>query len=206
MVFSFLPIPPREWTCVLQHWTGGLNSRSRSVSLELQLTPAPTRHQTPHRCYHLRVLIQGWYPLLSAGACSGKWTKLLGARDPHIWGVDVTLGTEADNQSADGSHGSLEYLPFGYVPSAWTARLLGILLPCHELEAVAELQLLSETSKQLKQFVALSPYPSKSCPFKMFYPSSRLCISKFNQREPFTCVWVYMYIYSQAIPNISIHV
>ena len=202
MEFSFPPIPPREWTCVLQHRTDS-NPWSRSASLELQLHPP-----TPHKCYHPRVLIQCWPPLLSAGACSGKLTKLMSARDPHVWGTDVTLDSAADNQSVDASHGPLEYLPFCYVPSALTARSLRILLSCHGLEAVGELQLLSETSKSLKQWVALSSIPSRSCPFKMLYPSSVLSVSptRENLSCVCVCVWVYIYIYiySQTLSNIWI--
>ena len=151
------------------------------------------------------MLIQCWPPLLSAGACSGKLTKLMGARDPHVWGADVTLDSAADNQSVDASHGPLEYLPFCYVPSALTARSLRILLSCHGLEAVGELQLLSETSKSLKQWVALSSIPSRSCPFKMLYPSSKCFISKSNQREPFMCMCVCMSVYIHLLPNPTQH-
>ena len=115
------------------------------------------------------MLIQGWPPLPPAGACSGK-LNTMGARDPHVWGADITLDSAADNQSADASQRPLEYLPFCYVPSTFTARSLGILLPCQGLQAVGEMQLLSERSKWWKPWVTLSSYPSKSYPFKMLYP------------------------------------
>ena len=115
------------------------------------------------------MLIQGWPPLPPAGACSGK-LNTMGARDPHVWGADITLDSAADNQSADASQRPLEYLPFCYVPSTFTARSLGILLPCQGLQAVGEMQLLSERSKWWKLWVALSSYPSKSYPFKMLHP------------------------------------
>ena len=157
MEFSFLPIPPRESTCAVQHWTGDLNPWSRSVSLELQLPQpqSPTQMLPPYSIDPR---------LASPTICwclFREVNKHNGAREPHVWGADVTLGSAADNQSVDASHRPLEYLSFCYIPSAWTARSLGILLPCHGLEAAGELQLLSETSKwlKLKLWVALSSYP-----------------------------------------------
>ena len=147
MEFSFLPIPPREWTCVLKHWTRHLNPWIKSASLELQLpSPKPRTGVITLECWS-----QGWHPLPSTGACSGKLTNTMGARDTQVCGAHVILDTEADCQSVDASHGPLECLPFCYIPSDWTARSLGILLPCHGLEAVGGLQLFSDTSKQLKQ-------------------------------------------------------
>lgn len=99
MEFSFLPIPPWESTCALQHWTGDLNPWSRSVSLELQLPQpqSPTQMLPPYSIDPR---------LASPTICwclFREVNKHNGAREPHVWGADVTLGSAADNQSADAS-------------------------------------------------------------------------------------------------------